>query len=211
MFPLRLVFLAISISMILTSTVFGGSESQNDRMDTLLSLMTGMRDRMDNMEKNVGNIEENIKTINKMDDLTAEKVSKIEDEMVEMIKRTNATDSKISSMQSKISATDSKINRIKSDVSSTKSMVSRIGSEVEDVQKNVGWTFVGMGEWKTRDESIVVGYGYSLARCLAVCTNKRSSNYMWNGVRFGPSNGYCECVKNDKGHSPYEGHMHFRG
>ena len=76
MIPIRLVFLIVVISMILSSAVFGG-ESPNDRIDTLLSLMTGMSERVDKLIKNVGNMETNIKNINK-------DVSKLENEMVEV-------------------------------------------------------------------------------------------------------------------------------
>ena len=218
MFPLRFVILAISISMIFSPTVFGGESPKEDRIGIILSLMSGMRDRMDKMEKNIENINN--------------KDSKIETEMAEMVKKTDATDSKISSMQSKISATDSKINGIDSKVSATdtkingidskvsaadskingiKSDVSSTKSEVETIQKNVGWTFVGMGLTTSYDETYNVGDGYSLAGCIAVCTNKRSSNYMWNGVRFDPSTGWCGCAKNDGGHSAAVGYMHFKG
>ena len=42
--------------MILSSAVFGG-ESPNDRIDTLLSLMTGVSERVDKLVKNVAKIE----------------------------------------------------------------------------------------------------------------------------------------------------------
>ena len=128
--------------MILSSTVFGGESPKEDRIGIILSLMTGMRDRMDNMEKNIENINN--------------KDSKIEDEIIKIVKKTDATDSKISSMQSKISATDSKINGIDSKITT-------IESEVEDVQKSAGWTFVGMGTGKRSDDYYNAGSDHSLA------------------------------------------------
>ena len=59
MFPLRLVFLAMGISIVLSTTAFGG-ESPNDKIDTILSVVYSMRDRIDNIDH--------------MEELTAEKV-----------------------------------------------------------------------------------------------------------------------------------------
>ena len=155
--------------MILSSAVFGG-ESPNDRMDTLLSLMTGVSERVDKLVKNVGKIET--------------KVNNIEDEMVE----------------------------VKSDVASTNSKVSTIESDVAVVKNSVGWKFVGMGDAVTYDDNYNPGSGHSLAKCLGVCTNKRSSDSTWNGVLFYPSGGYCWCYKNDVGHNPsdYKDMLHFK-
>ena len=55
MLPFRLVFLMIGISMILSSAVLGG-ESPNDRIDTLLSLMTGVSERLDKLQADVDEV-----------------------------------------------------------------------------------------------------------------------------------------------------------
>ena len=172
--------------------------------------MTGMSERVDKLVKNVGNIETNIENINKMDDLTAEKVSKLEDEMVKMVEKTDATDSKISSMQSKLSATDSKINGIKSDVSSTMSKMSSMSLKINEVEKKVSWIFVGMGNAAKYADVYSVD-GLTLVGCFGVCTNKRSSDSKWNGLLFHPSDGICHCLKNDGGHVPSNSKtwMHF--
>ena len=52
MLPFRLVFLMFGISMIFSSAVICG-ESPNDRIDTLLSLMTGMSERLDKLQSDV--------------------------------------------------------------------------------------------------------------------------------------------------------------
>ena len=190
MLPLRLVFLAISSSMIFSSAVFGGESPNEDRIGDILSAVYSMRDRMENLVKNVEKIETKVNNIDTMEEITAEKVSKLEDEMVEVVKKTDATDSKISSMQSKING---------------------IKSEVEEVQKNVAWRFIGAGGYTSRDDYLDAGPGFSLAQCLHLCSNKRSSNSKWNGVRFSAKDDSCFCVKNDAGHTPIEGYMHFRG
>ena len=73
MFPIRLVFLAMGISMTLSA-----AESPNDKVDTILSVVYNLSDRM-------GNIESKVKNIDLMEELTAEKVSKIEDRVQELV------------------------------------------------------------------------------------------------------------------------------
>ena len=68
MLPLRL-FLIMGISMIFSSAVFGG-ESPNNRIDTLLSLMTGMSERVDKLVKNVRNMETEVAEVKKNADWT---------------------------------------------------------------------------------------------------------------------------------------------
>ena len=77
MFSLRLVFLAMGISMTLSAAVLGGG-SPNDKIDTILSVVYNLSDRM-------GNIESKVKNIDLMEELTAEKVSKIEDRVQELV------------------------------------------------------------------------------------------------------------------------------
>ena len=176
MIPIRLVFLIVGISMILSSAVFGG-ESPNDRIDTLLSLMTGMSERVDKLVKNVAKI----KT----------KVDNIEDEMVEV-------KSDVSSMSSKINGVEKKVSTIETDVA--------------EVKERVGWKFVGMGGAATADDEWTYGTGHTLAGCIGRCTNIRSSDSKWNGMRFDPSGGWCWCMKNDVGHDPsfFKDWMHFK-
>ena len=73
MFSLRLVFLAMVISMTLSTVALGGG-SPNDKMDTILSVVYSMRDRMDNLVGKVGNMESKVNNIDNMEELTAEKV-----------------------------------------------------------------------------------------------------------------------------------------
>ena len=92
------------------------------------------------------------------------------------------------------------------------SKVSTIESDVEEVKMNGVWTFVGMGSWNTYDQSYIAGDGLTLAGCLGRCTDKRSSDATYNGVMFHPSDGHCQCFKNDVGHDPSinKDWMHFK-
>ena len=64
--------------MTLSTAALGGG-SPNDKMDTILSVVYSMRDRMDNLVSKVGNMESKVNNIDHMEQLTAEKVSKMED------------------------------------------------------------------------------------------------------------------------------------
>ena len=66
MFPIRLVFLAMGISMVLSTAVSGG-ESPNDKMDDILAVVYSLSDRMNNLDTKVEN------TLY-MEKLTAQKV-----------------------------------------------------------------------------------------------------------------------------------------
>ena len=61
------------ISMTLSASALGG-ESPNDKMDTILSVVYSMRDRMDNLVGKVGNMESKVNNIDNMEEITAEKV-----------------------------------------------------------------------------------------------------------------------------------------
>ena len=76
-------------------------------------------------------------------------------------------------------------------VLSTKSKVSAIESGVAVVKKSAGWTFVGMGIYESYGERYSPDTGFTLAECIGICTNYRSSDSKWNGAMFRPSNGQC--------------------
>ena len=64
--------------MTLSTAVFGG-ESPNDRISTILAVMTSISERVDKLVGKVGNMESKVNNIDHMEQLTAEKVSKMED------------------------------------------------------------------------------------------------------------------------------------
>ena len=59
--------------MTLSTAALGGG-SPNDKMDTILSVVYSMRDRMDNLVSKVGNMESKVNDIDNMEEITAEKV-----------------------------------------------------------------------------------------------------------------------------------------
>ena len=77
-----------------------------------------------------------------------------------------------------------------------------------------GWKFIGRGYQGSADDDIVE-HNLSFAQCVETCEEKRAKtggnlNRDWNGLWWFPKNGFCQCNKNDRGHTHYEGYMHFR-
>ena len=211
MYPMRLVFLIVGISTILSSTVFGGESPNEDRIGDILSLMTGVSERVDGLVKNVGKMETKVDNIDTMEKISAEKISKMENEISKVKFDVSSMSSKINEVEKKVSSTKSKVSTIESDVASTKSKVSTIQSDVAVVKKSVGWKFVGMGSFVTEDEWYNADSN-TLAGCIGSCTDKHSSDSNWNGVNFRPRTGNCWCYKNDVGHdsSSAQEWMHFK-
>ena len=71
--------------MTLSAAVLDVGSANEDRIGDILSLMVRMGERMDKMVGKVGNIESKVKNIDHMEELTAEKVSKIEDRVQELV------------------------------------------------------------------------------------------------------------------------------
>ena len=146
MFSLRLVFLAMGISMTLSAAVLGG-ESPNDRISTILDVMTSISERVDklvgkvgNMESKVNNMESKVDNIDHTEQLTAQKVSKIEDRMdqegAEMKKRLDSVDTKMTSVSNqgtKLASVSSEVDKVDQDVKTN-----------QIIQSN-GWKYLGRG------------------------------------------------------------------
>ena len=185
-------------------------------------------------------METKVNDIDTMENISAEKVSKMESEIStmksdmssmsskinEVEKKVSSTNAKVSTIETDVASTKSKVSTIETDVSSTKSKMSSMSSKINEVEKKVStiesdvavvkksveWKFVGMGIFVKYDDSYNPGSGLTLAKCIGVCTDKRSSDSTWNGVFFRPSDGYCYCMKNDVGHDPshLKDWMHFK-
>ena len=95
MFSLRLVFLAIGISMTLSAAVFGG-ESPNDRISTILAVMTSISERVDNLVGKVGNMESKVEEI-------VQEEAEIKEEMK---KRMDSMDTKMTHVSNKVDKVD---------------------------------------------------------------------------------------------------------
>ena len=84
------------------STALFGSESPNDRISTILAVMTSISQRVDKLVGKVGNMEFKVNNIDHMEELTAEKVSKMEDRMEEMVQEGAEMKKRMDSMDTKM-------------------------------------------------------------------------------------------------------------
>ena len=186
MLSLRLVFLAMVISMTLSKSVFGG-ESPNDRISTILAVMTSISERVDKLVGKVGNMESKVNNIDQTEQLTAEKVSKIEDRMDSM-------DTKMASVSNEVDSMDTKIDKVDQDV------------------KMNGWMYLGRGYIIGDSVEESGTSGTTLSQCCQICEEKHSADHQWNGFLWNTSDGYCWCEKKDQGNDPkrfQEYFMHF--
>ena len=190
--------------MTLSTTVFGG-ESPNDRISTILAVMTNISERVDKLVGKVGNMESQVNNIDHMEKLTARKVSKMEDRMKEIVQEgagmKKDMDERMDSMDTKLRSVSCKVD----------SMDTKMAMVDQDVKMN-GWRYLGRGHLigGIVEES---GQGaQTLSQCCQICEDKHSADHQWNGFIWEPSDGSCWCEKNDKGHDPnkyQENYMHF--
>ena len=63
-------------------------------------------------------------------------------------------------------------------------------------------------------EDNIYKYDTTFAQCLQFCQQQRTTHSEeWNGMTWRITNGYCDCIKNDKGHDAsdnYLENMHFK-
>ena len=198
MFCLQLVFLAMGISIALSTAVLGGG-SPNDRISTILAVMTSISERVDKLVGKVGNLEAT-------EQLTAQKVSKIEDRMdqegAEMKKRLDSVDTKMTSVSNqgtKLASVSSEVDKVDQDVKTN-----------QIIQSN-GWKYLGRGYMRGGIVEESYQGSRTLGQCFQICEDKHSADYQWNSFIWDPSNGYCYCEKKDQGHDPTRGqeYMHF--
>ena len=205
MFPVRLIFLAMGISMTISTATLGG-ESPNDRISTILAVMTSISESVDKLVGKVGNMETKLNDIDHTEQLNAEKVSKIEDRVEElgqegadMKKRMDSMDTKMTSVRNRVNSMDTKMDKVDQDV------------KMNQIIQSNGWKYLGRGYMRGGIVEESYQGSRTLGQCFQICEDKHSADYQWNGFIWDPSNGYCYCEKKDQGHDPTRGqeYMHF--
>ena len=184
MFPIRFMSLVLVTSQMLSNPVLSGNS--NDRIDDVLAQLIRMGKRMDSVVTNMGKMEKQMKDVTDTEEQVMMKVAKMEDAMWKM--------------NEKMAEEDKKIGDVKNQISEVKTQMGKI----EDVMSSVVWKWYGFGLYGTQ-EAWVYKHHTTQTECLAFCNNKRATEGAeWNGMNWLPSNGLCECSKNDQGHNPSE-------
>ena len=176
MFPLRFVFLIMVISMIWSNCALGGES--NDRIDTLLSLMITMGKRIDKLTET--------------EEMTVDKVLKIEDEVQRMEKRFN--------------------QKMDSNNKEVKSKMEKIDADVKSERYPFGWKYYGRGLHGSGRTDFITKHDTSFIQCVDMCEHKHvTDGKEWNGMEWQAYDNFCVCSKNDDGHNPWKpSYIHFK-
>merc|ERR1712072_517202 len=96
-----------------------------------------------------------------------------------------------------------------------KNQLKKIETKTEKIDINVmvslvpGWTYQGRGVYGTKVDYINK-YPTALPQCAKWCEKKRKTGGSgWNGFHW-RNDGFCECVKGDRGHTAQPDMVHFR-
>ena len=92
MFPMRLVFLFMGTSMILSNSTFGGES--NDRIDSILEFMVNVDKRMNQLVDVVDGLKSEVGKVVETEEQTVMKVVKMEDAMWMIVKKEGEMDGK---------------------------------------------------------------------------------------------------------------------
>ena len=166
--------------------------------------MTSISERVDklvgkvgNMESKVNNMESKVNNIDHTEQLTAEKVSKMEDRVEEIAQDGAEMKKRMDSMDTKMTSVSNKVDKVDQDV--------------KMISYTQGWSYLGRGYILGTDQESGQGSGTTLSQCCQVCESKHSADHQWNGFLWDPSNGCCNCEKNDQGNDPTRAtyYMHF--
>ena len=106
---------------------------------------------------------------------------------------------------------EQQIEGVKSQMNGMQQKMEKIGDDVISSALLSGWKYYGRGTWGSEDASISK-HSTTFPQCVQMCENQRTNHGSgWNGMIWRPSDGFCECYKNDQGHdSGYPTWMHFK-
>ena len=153
--------------------------------------------KVDGMEKKVNGIE------NKVDDVI-KKEGELEIHVGDVSKQVGDITKQVGDVR----------KQMDSGISDVKNQINVVDKKVEKVIYNtgiLGYKFVGKG-YQEKYDAEVYKDGITLKECLEYCQIKRMSDGVeWNGVNWRASDGFCWCMKNDRGNRPdMSDWLHFR-
>ena len=155
------------------------------------------------------------------------RVEELVQEGVEMKKRMDSMDakmtsvnSKVDSMGTKMTSVNNRVNSMDAKMTSVNSKVDSMGTKINKVDEDVkmnqiiqsnGWKYLGRGYMIGGIVEESYQGTYTLAQCCQKCEDKHSADSPWNGFLWKPSSNGCWCEKNDRGHDPTVNkcYMHF--
>ena len=150
MFPVRLMFILLSTTMVFYELALGGVP--NDRISLILSEITAVNNKVGALaEKTVG--------IEKKVDTVAGHVLKLESEMNDVLKSEDK-------LKNQVSNVENQVKNVKFHVADVKSSVAQVEEMVNVAAK--GWTFLGVGVYGHVDHAIDIKVGTTLQECVQI-------------------------------------------
>ena len=199
MIPMRIVFLAMVSSMMLSNFVTGET---NDRVDVIISQIVQMGQRIDKL----------IET----EEIAVSKVVKLEHYVGKMDKNLGEMKQQIGEVTADVATMDKNLGQVKNEVGEMKSQVDGMEKMVK-VDHDLftsgavipGWKYVGRG-FQASFTKVEAKYHISLSQCVTFCEGKRNAGGNWNGLWYVAKIGACQCNLDDSGHKDNADYMHFR-
>ena len=134
------MFLMMILSSIIISDTTTGADS-NDKLDTLLSYMVRMNDDMKLLNQKVDGVQEKVKDVSGIEELTSEHLLKLEEKVADVIDKQGKMENHLMGVEQNIA----------NQISAVQNQVSAIEKKVEKVDRDVfvapalTWRFVGNG------------------------------------------------------------------
>ena len=169
MASLRLMFLVLTLSSSITSDTTTGADANDDRINTILSYMVRMSNYMKLLSQKVDGVQEEVKDVARVEELTSEHLLKLEDKVADVIDK-----------QERI---EKKVEKVDRDV----------------FVASVTWTFISNGVQGTTDDQVSISdltLGQCIEYCQR---HRESAGSEWNGLVYKASTCWCGCDKNSRG------------
>ena len=179
---IRVMFLVMTLSSIITSDTTIGADHNEDRIGTILSYMVQMRDDVRLLSQKVEGVQE--------------EVNGVKDKVDDVIDQQGKIEHQVNAVENHLSTVEKKVEKVDRDV----------------FVASVPWTFIGFGLQGSTDEQISSKDGLTLGECIEYCQQHReSAGVEWNGMVYQASTGWCGCDKNSQGISTgYDGYVLYR-
>ena len=148
------------------------------------------------LSRKVDGVEEEVKDVSRIEELTSEHLLKLEDKVADVIDKQEKMGSHI---ENQVSAVNNHVGAVQNQVSEVKRKVEKIGRDAFVALALSRWRFIGIGVQGSEDEQISKT-GLTLGQCIEYCQKHReSAGTAWNGMVYKASNNWCGCDKNSRG------------
>ena len=181
--------------------------ANSDKFDILISKIYDIKNNMGKLTGVVVDMKEQMDGFAKTEEITNEKVSKIEDRVAELVEEGKEA-------KTQRIATKKLVDEVKAQEIATKKLVDEVKTLVQKTDVDVishSWKYYGKGI-NTHIDTHIDKSGATFPECVQWCEVKRKTDgYAWDGMIYRHSDGNCQCIKGDRGHdSSWSSYVHFQ-